>query len=76
MPGFCASIVLAFIWGVKLFDYVVDRGNLLEPGWGRKPNGGYGLKMGGSNPQDATNTSIQDLGLGLLQILFNRQSHD
>ena len=26
MPGFCASIVLAFILGVELFDYVVDVG--------------------------------------------------
>ena len=24
IPGFCASIVLAFISGVELFDYVVD----------------------------------------------------
>ena len=56
IPGFCASIVLAFISGVELFDYVVDGrgggGGLREPGWGRKPNGGYGLKMGESNPQD------------------------
>ena len=42
MSGFCASIVLAFILGVELFDYV----------GGRKPNGGYGLKMeeGGIKP--------------------------
>ena len=26
MPGFCASTALAFILGVKLFDYVVDEG--------------------------------------------------
>ena len=26
MPGVCASIVLAFISGVELFDYVVDGG--------------------------------------------------
>ena len=26
MPGFCASIVLAFISGVELFYYVVDGG--------------------------------------------------
>ena len=26
MPGFCASIVLFFILGVELFDYVVDGG--------------------------------------------------
>ena len=24
MPGFCGSIVFAFIFGEKLFDYVVD----------------------------------------------------
>ena len=42
MPGFCASIVLAFISGVALFDYVVDRENMQEPGsrgakWGIWP---------------------------------------
>ena len=26
MPGFCASIVLDFISGVKLFDYIINRG--------------------------------------------------
>ena len=26
MPGFCASIVITFISGVELFDYVVDGG--------------------------------------------------
>ena len=26
MPGFCASIVLVFISGVKLFDYIINRG--------------------------------------------------
>ena len=26
MPGFCASIVIAFILGVEFFDYVVDGG--------------------------------------------------
>ena len=43
MTGFYASIVSAFIPGVELFDYVLDRGkgggiceNLAE---GRKPNG-------------------------------------
>ena len=30
--GFFAGIVLAFIWGVELFDYVVNGGNLREPG--------------------------------------------
>ena len=45
MPEFCASIVLAFILGVELFDHVVDGwvggtcGSLV---WGRKPNEGYG----------------------------------
>ena len=28
VPGLCASIALAFISGVELFDYVVDGGNL------------------------------------------------
>ena len=37
MRGFCGSIVLAFILGVKLFDYVVVDGvNLCEPGLGEK----------------------------------------
>ena len=31
MPGFCISIVFAFILGVELFDYLVDGGNLWEP---------------------------------------------
>ena len=62
MPGFCASIVLAFILGVKLFDYVVvDGANLCEPGWGRKSNGGYDLRIGGgereSNLQDVMSSS-------------------
>ena len=62
MPGFCASIVLAFILGVKLFDYVVvDGANLCEPGWGRKSNGGYGLRIGGGerelNLQDVMSSS-------------------
>ena len=53
IPGFCASIVHAFISGVELFDYVVDgRGDLRKPGLERKPNSGYGLKMGESNAQD------------------------
>ena len=56
MPGFCASIVLAFILGV-----VVDGANLCEPGWGRKSNGGYGLRIGGgereSNLQDVMSSS-------------------
>ena len=51
MTGFCASIVLAFISRVELFDYVVDGGNLREPGWGggggEKPNG---LKIRGIKP--------------------------
>ena len=45
MPGFCTSIVLAFILGVKLFDYVVNGWRLQEPGCGSKLNGGYDLKM-------------------------------
>ena len=55
MPGFCASIVLAFISGVGLCDSVLDAGTLWEPDWGRKANGGYGLTMGKgeSNSQDA-----------------------
>ena len=53
MSGFCTNILLAFVSGVELFDYVVDGANLREPGRG-KPNGVYGLKMAGeSNPQDA-----------------------
>ena len=36
MPGFCASIVLAFILGVELSHYMVDGGNLQEPGLGEK----------------------------------------
>ena len=45
-PGFGASMALAFILGVELFDYVVDGGiceSLAEVG--EKPNGRYGLKM-------------------------------
>ena len=47
---FCARIILAFILRVELFDYVVDGGNLLEPGLGRVRDGRggrdrYGLKM-------------------------------
>ena len=53
MRAFCASIVLTFISGMELFDYVIDGGNLREAGWGRKPNGGYGFKMRESSPQDA-----------------------
>ena len=36
VPGFCASIALAFILGVELFDYVVDGRNLRESDWGGK----------------------------------------
>ena len=49
MPGFGASIVLAFISGVELFDYVVDGGggeSVRARLGGGKANGGYGLKMG------------------------------
>ena len=47
IPGFCESIVLAFIWGVELFDYVVDGENLRESCWeGVEPNKGYDLKYG------------------------------
>ena len=28
VPGFCALIVLAFILGVELFDYMVDGGTV------------------------------------------------
>ena len=55
MSGFCASIVLAFILGVELFDYVVDGVNLREPGWGKKAKWGIWSQNGGgggSNPQD------------------------
>ena len=34
MPELCASIVLAFISRVDLFDYMVDWGDLRESGWG------------------------------------------
>ena len=45
VPGLCASIALAFILGVELFDYVVD-GRICESlAGGGEPNGGYGLKM-------------------------------
>ena len=54
MPGFCASIALAFILGVELFYYVVVRGicdSLAEVE--EKSNGGYASRwQGGSNPQD------------------------
>ena len=67
MPGFSASIILAFISGVELFDYMVYGGNLQEPGW--KGESQYGLEMGGeSNSQDAMTgysvvfTGSQDLG--------------
>ena len=49
MPGFCTSITLVFILGVKFFDYAVDGGNLGGPdSW--EPNIGYRLKMGGIKP--------------------------
>ena len=52
MPGFSASIILAFILGVELFDYMVYGENLQEPGWRQESQ--YDLKMGGeSNSQDA-----------------------
>ena len=50
MPGFCASIVLAFILRVELFDYVVDGGICERLAGGRKPNDGHSLKMGGIKP--------------------------
>ena len=50
MPGFCASIVLAFILRVELFDYVVDGGICERLAGGRKPNDGRSLKMGGIKP--------------------------
>ena len=52
MPGFCTSITLVFILGVKFFDYAVDGGNLRGSD-SREPNIGYRLKMGGSNLQEA-----------------------
>ena len=51
MPGFSAIIVLAFIWGVKLFDYVVDGGK--EGGDIADKMGDMASRWGGSNPQDA-----------------------
>ena len=48
MQGFYASIVLAFISEVELFDYVLDGGDLQEPGCGGKPTGGCGLDAGGN----------------------------
>ena len=33
MPVFCAGIVLAFISGMKLFDYVVDGGGGSSKAW-------------------------------------------
>ena len=65
MPEFCASIVLAFISGVKLLDYVVmgGGGGICESlAGGRKPSGGYGLKMTeGLNPQNVMTCSIDTL---------------
>ena len=53
MSGFCANIVLAFISGVELFDYVVD---------GREPVRAW-LGEGESNPQNtmaSVNTGSQN----------------
>ena len=71
VPRFCASIALAFILGVKLFDYVLDGrggGDLPEPDWREgKPNGGHGIMMGGIKPSGRndicrTNISLPTLG--------------
>ena len=54
MPGFCAIIVLAFTWGVKLFDYAVDGGkeggDLRGPGWREKAKWGIWPQDGGIKP--------------------------
>ena len=51
MPGFCARIVLVFISGVELFDYVVDGGGICKSMAGESErNRGYGLKMGAIKP--------------------------
>ena len=49
MSWFCASVVLAFISGVGLFDYVLDWGKSARA-WLGEPNGGLPQE---SNPKDA-----------------------
>ena len=52
MPGFYASIVLVFISGVKLFDYIINGGgggDIIERGW-EEPTGVYGSKKRGIKP--------------------------
>ena len=48
MPGFCSSIVLSFFSGVKLFDYVLDGGNLWESGWGKSQMGDMASRWEGN----------------------------
>ena len=63
MPGFCASIALAFILGVELFYYVVVRGNLWQLGWrGGKAKWGIGLKMAGRIKSSGYHVWVKFLG--------------
>ena len=52
MPGFCTSVTLVFILGVKFFDYAVDGGNLRGSESG-EPNIDIASRWGGSNLQEA-----------------------
>ena len=62
MPRLCASIALACILEVELFDYVVDGGYLRGPGWGEGGSqmGDMASRWGKSNPQDAMFNSSQN----------------
>ena len=68
MAGFCASIVLAFILRVELFDYGVDGGGggIFENLADGEPNRGYGLKIKPSGCHDSAQKRV------LLSLILKR----
>ena len=71
MPGVCAGIVLAFISGVELFDYIVHGG-----GWNLRQPDMASRSGEESNPQDAINyVSWFSFKVKMLNLIDSKKSY-
>ena len=71
IPGFCDSIVFAFILRVELFDFVVDARNQWEHGWGEKSESGIWPQDEGGNQNSVFNNVDTLLALSVSHVALD-----
>ena len=71
IPGFCDSIVFAFILRIELFDFVIDARNQWEHGWGEKYNSGIWPPDEGRNQNSVLNNVYTVLALSVSHVALD-----